>query len=120
MLTGTPLQNEIKDVWSLLSFIDSNFPEWTVFNSHFSDPIKQGMSETASKEARVLGNPNHNPNPNPNPNPNHNPNPNRNPNPSPNPNHSPIGLQRNSELTDVLEKYILARKKVILNPDTKP
>lgn len=56
MLTGTPIQNNSKELWSLLSLIDHNFMSKKDFDSHFATPIERSMNNNAARECIELGN----------------------------------------------------------------
>ncbi|XP_071845711.1 chromodomain-helicase-DNA-binding protein 1-like isoform X3 [Apostichopus japonicus] len=46
LITGTPLQNSLKDLWALLHFImPQSFPGWDVFEEQFSNADKNGYAQ---------------------------------------------------------------------------
>ncbi|CAK3760422.1 SNF2 family DNA-dependent ATPase [Lecanosticta acicola] len=63
LLTGTPLQNDLAEVWSLLTFLtagddDSSHGELEEFLSHWKDPVKeifdQGVQKISDNAQRVV------------------------------------------------------------------
>jgi SNF2 family DNA or RNA helicase len=56
MLTGTPIQNTSKELWSLLSLIDHNFMNKKDFDSYYATPIERSMNNNAAKECIDMGN----------------------------------------------------------------
>ena len=53
LITGTPLQNSLKELWSLLHFLDfHSFPDYSSFSSQFSPPSDREET-TEEAEART-------------------------------------------------------------------
>lgn len=56
ILTGTPVQNTIQELWSLLAVVSAGrLTDRKTFKSYFVDPILQSKSTTASAVAKELG-----------------------------------------------------------------
>ena len=56
IMTGTPVQNSLDELWSLFSFIDPRIlgNSQIAFKRGYSDPIRKGMLRTASESAKHL------------------------------------------------------------------
>ncbi|KAI4902129.1 hypothetical protein NFI96_006147 [Prochilodus magdalenae] len=57
LITGTPMQNNLKEFWSLFSFISDTYllGTYKTFKKEFETPITKGMEADSGPEERALG-----------------------------------------------------------------
>jgi SNF2 family DNA or RNA helicase len=55
MLTGTPVQNDLEEFWSLMNVVKGQrWHSYEIYKDHFIEPIKQGLSTKATENQRIL------------------------------------------------------------------